>query len=76
MIHTKLTLSGKCAQIVQRSLEPDNLSSMQASKNGKKVVVQFEVNRISTVLSTIDDYLMNAKIAEDLCSITKTKTKK
>ena len=76
MIHTKLTLSLECAQIVQRSLEPDNLSSMQTSENSKKVIVQFETNRIGTVLSTIDDYLMNAKIAEDLCSITKTKTKK
>ncbi|NMG82730.1 MAG: hypothetical protein GIS02_00795 [Methanosarcinales archaeon] len=73
MIHTKLTLSGECAQIVQRSLEPDNLSSMHTSKNDMKVVVQFEVNRIGTLLSTIDDYLMNAKIAEDLCNITKTK---
>ncbi|RZN15028.1 MAG: hypothetical protein EF812_03765 [Methanosarcinales archaeon] len=76
MIHTKLTFSGECAQIVQRSLEPDNLSSMCTSENNKKVIVQFETNKIGTVLSTIDDYLMNAKIAEDLCSIIKTKTKK
>jgi hypothetical protein len=71
MIRGSITFSGPHAQIVQQSLAPDNLPSMRIEKQDGEVVVHFEVDKIGTLLSTVDDYLMNAKIAEDLCKIKK-----
>jgi hypothetical protein len=32
-----------------------------------KAVVYFKADKIGSLLSTVDDFLMNAKIAEELC---------
>lgn len=71
MIRGCLTFSGVHAPIVQQALAPDNLSSMRVECTGDRVVVYFEAERIGSLLLTVDDYLMNARIAEELCMMKK-----
>ena len=51
------------ASIIARSLEPDNLSDIKTTIDGDNITVFLSADKIGTVISTVDDYLMNAKIA-------------
>ncbi len=54
------------ASIIARSLAPDNLSDIKTAVNGTTVTVTFSSDKIGTILSSVDDYLMNAAIVERL----------
>lgn len=56
------------AKRVALSLEPDNLSSMHTEVTEDGAVTHFSTERITSLIATMDDFLMNAKIAEDICS--------
>jgi hypothetical protein len=58
--------AGEMAGIIEKSLSPDNLSGMETTREDNYFSVVFKADKIGTVLSTVDDYLMNAKIAEDM----------
>jgi len=58
--------AGEMAGIIEKSLSPDNLSGMETSTEEDSFSVVFRADKIGTMLSTVDDYLMNAKIAEDM----------
>jgi hypothetical protein len=50
------------------SLAPDNLSSMQTREEGGRVSTSVESGALRSVIASVDDYLMNLEIAEDICS--------
>ena len=54
------------AGIIEKSLSPDNLSGMETTTDENSFSVVFKADKIGSMLSTVDDYLMNAKIAEDM----------
>ncbi len=58
--------AGEIADIIEMSLSPDNLSGMETTKGEKSFSVVLRADKIGTMLSTVDDYLMNAAIAEKL----------
>jgi len=68
MILAKIMLYGRHAAYMARSLEPDNLPSMDMDAREDRIVLQFSTEKIGTMLSTIDDLLMNIKIAEETLS--------
>jgi hypothetical protein len=63
------TWHGDPGQIVQ-ALSPDNLNSMQTSALDHAVETRVCSSQLRSVIASVDDYLMNLMIAEDLCSYT------
>ena len=58
--------SRKSAAIILQALSPDNLRSMKSEINDERVVVRFSSEKISSLLATVDDFLMNVKIGEEV----------
>lgn len=54
------------ARKVALSLKPDNLSNMETMIGEEKAVITIRTEKISSMIATVDDLLMNAKIAEDV----------
>ncbi|HLB71893.1 MAG TPA: KEOPS complex subunit Pcc1 [Candidatus Methanoperedens sp.] len=58
--------SDSAVDIIARSLAPDNVAEIETSVDENSATVVFRADKIGTMLSSIDDYLMNAKIAGDI----------
>ncbi|HEY4673247.1 MAG TPA: KEOPS complex subunit Pcc1 [Nitrososphaerales archaeon] len=58
--------SDSAVDIIARSLAPDNVAEIETSVDENSVTVVFRADKIGTMLSSIDDYLMNAIIAQKL----------
>ena len=56
------------AKKVAMSLKPDNLTNMETKVEEGKAVITIQTEKISSMIATVDDLLMNAKIAEDIIS--------
>lgn len=54
------------AVMITRSLEPDNLKSIRTEYAEGSVTAFFESEKIGSLIATVDDYLMNARIAADM----------
>lgn len=52
--------------IILESLAPDNLPEIKTQNDETSATVTFSADKIGTLLSSVDDYLMNAKIAGDI----------
>lgn len=65
MMEAKLTFQGNDAEALGRAIGPDNLPSMVMKAEGEQLKFEFSVQKIGTLLATLDDLLMNLKIAEE-----------
>jgi hypothetical protein len=65
MIRVRLVFYGEMAGLVGSAIEPDNLPNMSLQTDTDRICLQFSTEKIGTLLSTVDDLLMNIKIAED-----------
>jgi hypothetical protein len=70
MIRARMIFGGREAEPVARAIEPDNLHNMSLLIDADRLCLQFSTERIGTMLSTVDDLLMNIKIAEETLSCT------
>jgi hypothetical protein len=61
--------AGELVSVIAQSLAPDNVSGMKTFVDGDSVTVMFEGDKVGTILASVDDYLMNAKIASDMLKI-------
>jgi hypothetical protein len=72
-IRGKLVFKGEEASelvnIIAQSLAPDNVPEMETIIEENSATVIFKGDKVGTVLSSVDDYLMNAKIASDMLNI-------
>lgn len=57
------------ADCIAASLRPDNLQSMRTWSEGGQVVTEIRGDSLRSVIASVDDYLMNLAIAEDLCNL-------
>jgi hypothetical protein len=55
------------AGCVAGALSPDNLSGMHTTACGDDVRTEVRSEKIRSLIASVDDYLMNCAIAEDLC---------
>ncbi len=73
----KLTFKSEKAKdlvnIIAQSLAPDNVSGIRTILKDDSATVLFEGEKVGTILSSVDDYLMNAKIAYEMLNITTAK---
>ncbi len=58
--------SRKSAARILQALSPDNLRSMESEISDKRVAVWFSSEKIGSLLATVDDFLMNVKIGEEV----------
>ena len=65
MIKAMLTFQGKDTETLGRAVGPDNLPAMVMKAEGEHLKFEFSVQKIGTMLATLDDLLMNLKIAEE-----------
>ena len=65
MIRVRLVFYGEMAGLAASAIEPDNLPNMSLVIDADRLCLQFSTEKIGTLLSTVDDLLMNIKIAED-----------
>ncbi|HVN66016.1 MAG TPA: KEOPS complex subunit Pcc1 [Methanomicrobiales archaeon] len=49
------------------ALAPDNLASMRTRAGDGVVVTEIEGANLRSIIASVDDYLMNLAIAEDVC---------
>jgi len=61
-------MSGGDACLVASALMPDNVSNIKTELKEKDgtAIIHLEASRIGTLIATIDDYLMNAQVAQDM----------
>ncbi|MFZ3050128.1 KEOPS complex subunit Pcc1 [Methanothrix sp.] len=72
MIHARLVLlpeAGEDIDMVGRSIEPDNLPNMNLLIDKRSLSLQFSIEKPGTLLTTMDDLLMNIKIAKETLSV-------
>lgn len=65
MIQARLFFWGREAEAAARAVEPDNLPNMILKSEADQFSLQFSTEKMGTLLSTVDDLLMNLKIAEE-----------
>lgn len=56
------------AKCVAGALAADNLAGMVTAADGGTVSFRIEGTALRTITATVDDYLMNLAIAEELCA--------
>jgi len=61
------------AEMIVRALEPDNLDNMYTTITKDNISMEIKTEKIGSLIATVDDYLINAKIAEDIVKKTKQK---
>ena len=66
MMRATLTFHRKDAEALGRAIGPDNLPEMVMKAEGESLNFEFSVQKIGTMLATLDDLLMNLKIAEEI----------
>jgi len=72
MIHARLVLLAEVGEDmvkVGRSIEPDNLPNMSLQIDEGSLCLQFSIQKPGTLLTTMDDLLMNIKIAKETLSV-------
>ena len=67
----KFENTGELVSILARSLSPDNVTGIRTEVEKDSATVTFSSDKIGTMLSSMDDYLMNANIAEKLSRMLK-----
>ncbi|MCD4846154.1 MAG: hypothetical protein K8R25_16885 [Methanosarcinales archaeon] len=65
-IRIKTTNAPELANIITRSLEPDNLGNITTEYEKDSVTTYFISEKIGSLIASVDDYLMNARIASDM----------
>jgi len=66
MLTFKSEHAGELIGIIAQSLAPDNVSEMETFIGKDSATVSFSADKVGTMLSSVDDYLMNATIVEKL----------
>ncbi len=65
MIRAKMTFEGMHAETMGRAVLPDNLPEITMRVEGQILIFEFCTQKIGTMLATLDDLLMNLKVAEE-----------
>ena len=68
-IKGEIVMEGEEADIIVKALMPDNIDKDEKGARAGKA--SFEADKIGTMIATIDDYLMNARIAKDIIEVVK-----
>ena len=62
-----VTTYHKYPECIAESLKADNLSSMTTKTGENCVVWKINGDKLRSVIASVDDYLMNLSVAEEIC---------
>jgi len=68
-IKAKIEISGAAASLVAISLMQDNMANMKTVITESGAITYFEADKIGSLIASVDDYLMNAKVAQDVAEL-------
>ncbi len=68
-IKAKIEISGATANLVAIPLMPDNMANMKTVIKERGAITYFEADKIGSLIVSVDDYLMNAKVAQDVAEM-------
>jgi len=68
LCHARLELASKDPEAVVKALKPDD-PEWCSCRAERKIVVEVKVEKIGTLISALDDYLMNIKMCEKILEI-------
>ena len=74
-IKGEIRFASEDAEKIADALSPDNGDFMECHAESECVVAHVEGESIGTVLSTVDDYLMNLSVAEKISETEHEETK-
>jgi len=66
MIKSRIIIRHPKASTIASSLGPDNLPNMKVKVEKGEIALEMTTETIRSLISTLDDFLANAKIAEEL----------
>lgn len=66
-IHGIITTNHRHPCDVAGALRPDNLNTMTTMVQCSQVVTEIEGSQLRSVIASVDDYLMNLAVAEEVC---------
>lgn len=69
MLHAKLEFDVKDAKIMAKVLNPDSLEWCKCFEKDNKFFIEIKTKKIGTILYTVDDYLMNIRVALEISSL-------
>ncbi|MCW3128815.1 MAG: KEOPS complex subunit Pcc1 [Methanophagales archaeon] len=72
----EIQISGANVNLIVRPLMPDNMANMKTDIKEKSAVTYFEAQKIGSLIASVDDYLMNAKVAQDMVELVMNLTQK
>ena len=70
-IKAKITIASGKDKIdtIASSLSPDNMPNMEVEIIDDGVVTYITTEKLGSLIATLDDYLMNVKVASDVCEL-------
>jgi hypothetical protein len=68
-IKARIQISGENADLAAIPLMRDNMDTMRTVVTAKSAVTYFEADKVGSLIASVDDYLMNAKIARDIVEL-------
>jgi hypothetical protein len=68
-IKAKIKISGENADLAAIPLMQDNMDTMRTVVTDKRVVTYLTADKIGSLIASVDDYLMNAKVAQDIVKL-------
>ncbi len=75
-IKAKIEISGAKADLVAIPLMQDNMANMKTVVTENSAITYFEADKIGSLIASVDDYLMNAKVARDMVEMVETESVK
>jgi tRNA threonylcarbamoyladenosine modification (KEOPS) complex Pcc1 subunit len=70
LCYARLEIESKDAGAVVKALKPDDPEWCNCRSKEGKIVIDVQVEKIGTLLSALDDYLMNIKMCEKILCLT------
>lgn len=67
-IEGSIETSHRHPSCVAAALEPDNLTLMRTYSAEDRVRTEISGAKLRSIIASIDDYLMNLAVAEDICT--------
>jgi tRNA threonylcarbamoyladenosine modification (KEOPS) complex Pcc1 subunit len=68
-LKAKIEISGAHADLIATPLMYDNMGSIKTVIEGESVVIHFDASKLSTLIASVDDYLMNATVAWEIVEL-------
>jgi tRNA threonylcarbamoyladenosine modification (KEOPS) complex Pcc1 subunit len=66
LCHARLEIEIDCAERIVEALKPDDPEWCRCYAENEKIIIVVEVKKLGTLLSALDDYLMNIKMCEKI----------